>query len=166
MQFSKAYAVYVYIYIYIYIYIIDLYKATASQCPSKRWQDCRANLGLQHIMQICYSVICLLQLSSKRQSNKTAVFLFQNSLKNLDSSSETSDFFDSPGLKGHNELLPYQCVRVQCMLCVVHHPPTTEINIFKHLFYKNTGPTVLKFHLEHDLPSGSQNSKTGSCGIS
>ena len=36
-------------------------------------------------------------------------------------------------------------------------------NIF---FYKNTGPTVLKFHMEHDLTPGSQNYKIGSGGIS
>ena len=33
------------------------------------------------------------------------------------------------------------------------------LNIF---FYKTTGPTVLKFHMEHDLTPGSQNYKSGS----
>ena len=36
-------------------------------------------------------------------------------------------------------------------------------NIF---FYKPIAPTVLKFYMEHDLPPGSQNYKTGSGRIS
>ena len=36
-------------------------------------------------------------------------------------------------------------------------------NIF---FYKTTGPTLLKFHMEDDLTPGFQNCKIGSGGIS
>ena len=35
-----------------------------------------------------------------------------------------------------------------------------------NIFYKSTGPTILKFHMEHDLTPGSQNCKTGSGRIS
>ena len=33
-------------------------------------------------------------------------------------------------------------------------------------FYKTTGPTVLKFHMEHDLTPGSQNYKIGAGRVS
>ena len=64
--------------------------------------------------------------------------------------------FSSPGPKGHSELLPYQCV---------HHAKLENkySNIF---FYKTTGLTVLKFHVENDLTPGSQSYKIGSGRIS
>ena len=50
--------------------------------------------------------------------------------------------------------------------CVVHRQPILE-NKFSNVFsYKTTGPTVLKFHMEHDLTARSQNYKIGSGGIS
>ena len=40
-------------------------------------------------------------------------------------------------------------------------------NKYSNIFsYKTTGPTVLKFHMEHDLTPGSQNYKIGSGRIS
>ena len=62
---------------------------------------------------------------------------------------------------GHSELLPYQCVRHAS--CVVRRASPVNNGIF---FYKTTGPTVLKFHMEHDLTPGSQNYKSESGRIS
>ena len=43
----------------------------------------------------------------------------------------------------------------------VRRPPTFE-NKYSNIFvYKTTGPTVLKFNMEHDLTPGSQNCKIG-----
>ena len=48
----------------------------------------------------------------------------------------------------------------------VRRPSTLE-NKYSNIFvYKTTGPTVLKFHMEHDLTPGSQNCKIGSSPIS
>ena len=45
---------------------------------------------------------------------------------------------------------------------VVCHPSTLE-NKYSNIFlHKTTGPTVLKFHMEHNLTPGSQNCKIGS----
>ena len=43
---------------------------------------------------------------------------------------------------------------------------TLKKQIFKHLLLSTIGPTVLQFHMEHDLTPGSQNCKTGSGRIS
>ena len=62
---------------------------------------------------------------------------------------------------GHSELhkLPYQCVlRVSCAMRL---PSTLESKYSNIFFYKATRPTVLKFHMKHDLTSGSQNCKLG-----
>ena len=48
----------------------------------------------------------------------------------------------------------------------LHHPSTLENKTSNGFFYKTTGPTVLKFHMEHDLTPGSQNFKIGSGWIS
>ena len=60
----------------------------------------------------------------------------------------------APGPKGYSELLPYQCIRRAC--CVVRQKLKTNCS---NIFYKTTGPTVLKFHMDHDLIPGSQNVK-------
>ena len=39
-------------------------------------------------------------------------------------------------------------------------PSTLENKILKHLLHKTTGPTFLKFHMEHNLTPGSLNRKT------
>ena len=66
----------------------------------------------------------------------------------------------TPGPKGHRELLRNVCVRRA--LCVLRCPSTLE-NKYSNIFcYKTAGPTVLKFHVEHDLTPGSQNCKIGS----
>ena len=50
--------------------------------------------------------------------------------------------------------------------CVVRRPSTLE-NKYSNIFiYITTGPTVLQFHMEHDLTPGSQNYKIGSGRIS
>ena len=49
--------------------------------------------------------------------------------------------------------------------CFVPRTSTLE-NKYSYVFYKTTGPTVLKFHMEHDLTPGSQNYKIGSGRIS
>ena len=49
--------------------------------------------------------------------------------------------------------------------CAVRRPSTLE-NKYSNIFCKTTGPTVLKFHMEHDLTPGSQNYKIGSVRIS
>ena len=41
-------------------------------------------------------------------------------------------------------------------------PSTLKSKYSNIFFYKTTGPTVLKFHMEHDLTPGSQNYKIGS----
>ena len=46
--------------------------------------------------------------------------------------------------------------------CVVRRPSTLENKYSNILFYKTTGPTVLKFHMEHNPTPGSQNCKIGS----
>ena len=38
---------------------------------------------------------------------------------------------------------------------------STPENKYSNIFYKTTGPTVLKFHMEYDLTPGSQNYKIG-----
>ena len=48
----------------------------------------------------------------------------------------------------------------------VHRPSTLENKYSNILFYKITGPTVLQFHMKHDLTPGSQNCKIGSGQIS
>ena len=48
--------------------------------------------------------------------------------------------------------------------CIVRRPSTLESKYSN--IYKTTGPTVLKFHMEHDLTPGSQNCKIWSGGIS
>ena len=54
----------------------------------------------------------------------------------------------------------YQCVlRVSCVMRLPSILESKYSNIF---FYKTTRSTVLKFHMKHDLTSGSQNCKTGS----
>ena len=51
-------------------------------------------------------------------------------------------------------------------LCVLRRPSTLE-NKYSNIFcYKTAGPTVLKFHVEHDLTPGSQNCKIGSARMS
>ena len=51
-------------------------------------------------------------------------------------------------------------------VCVVRRLSTLE-NKYSNIFlYKTTGPTVLKFHMEHGLTPGSQNCKIGSDRIS
>ena len=62
-----------------------------------------------------------------------------------------STIFSLPGPKGHSVLLPYQCV--------VCRPSTLENKYSNIFFCKTTGPTVLKFHMEHELTLGSQNCK-------
>ena len=48
---------------------------------------------------------------------------------------------------------------------------TNASGVLQHLknkysnIYRTTRPTVLKFHMEHDLNPGSQNCKIGSCRI-
>ena len=68
--------------------------------------------------------------------------------------------FSSPGPKGHGELLPYQCVQRHAS-CGVRRLSTLENKYSNIFFSKTTGPTVLKFHMEHDLTPGSQNCKIG-----
>ena len=53
-------------------------------------------------------------------------------------------------------------VIVRCALCVMHGPSTLENKYSNIFFYKTIAPTVLKFHMEHDLPPRSQNYKIGS----
>ena len=48
----------------------------------------------------------------------------------------------------------------------MHRPSTLENKYSNIFFYKTIAPTVLKFHMEHDLPPGSQNYKIGSGRIS
>ena len=48
----------------------------------------------------------------------------------------------------------------------VHRASTPENNYSNIFSHKTTGPTVLKFHMEHDLTPGSQNCKIGSGRIS
>ena len=48
---------------------------------------------------------------------------------------------------------------------IMRRPSTLE-NEYSNIFYNTTGPTVLKFHMEHDLTPGSQNCKIGSGRIS
>ena len=48
----------------------------------------------------------------------------------------------------------------------MHRPSTLENKYSNIFFYKTIAPTVLKFYMEHDLPPGSQNYKTGSGRIS
>ena len=50
----------------------------------------------------------------------------------------------------------------------MHRLSTLENKYSNIFFYKTTciAPTVLKVYMEHDLPPGSQNYKTGSGGIS
>ena len=48
----------------------------------------------------------------------------------------------------------------------VRHASTLENKYSNIFFYKTTGPTVLKFHMEHNLTPGSQNCKIGSGRIS
>ena len=43
----------------------------------------------------------------------------------------------------------------------MHSPSTLENKYSNIFFYKTIAPTVLKFYMEHDLPSGSQNYKIG-----
>ena len=47
----------------------------------------------------------------------------------------------------------------------MHLPSTLENKYSNIFFYKIIAPTVLKFYIEHDLPPGSQNYKTGSVRI-
>ena len=47
----------------------------------------------------------------------------------------------------------------------VRRPSTLE-NKYSNIFYKTTGPTVLKFHMEHNLTPGSQKRKIESGRIS
>ena len=49
---------------------------------------------------------------------------------------------------------------------VVRHPSTLENKYSNIFFYKITGPTVLKFHMKHDLTPGYPNCKIGSGQIS
>ena len=48
----------------------------------------------------------------------------------------------------------------------MHRPSTLENKYSNIFFHKTTRPTVLKFHMEHDLTPGSQNRKIGSGLIS
>ena len=50
--------------------------------------------------------------------------------------------------------------------CVMCHPSTLENKYSNIFFYKATGPSVSKFHMEHDLTPGSKNYKIGSGRIS
>ena len=53
-------------------------------------------------------------------------------------------------------------VIVRCASCVMHGLSTLENKYSNIFFYKTIAPTVLKFHMEHDLPPRSQNYKIGS----
>ena len=48
----------------------------------------------------------------------------------------------------------------------MRRPSTLENKYPSIFFYKTIAPTVLKFYMEHDLATGSQNYKTGSGRIS
>ena len=48
----------------------------------------------------------------------------------------------------------------------VHRASTIENKYSNTIFYKNTRSTVLKFQMDHDLTSGSQDCKIGSGRIS
>ena len=58
-------------------------------------------------------------------------------------------------------IVTYCYTNVSGARCAVRQHLKTNI-----LFYKTTGPTVLEFHMEHVLTSGSQNCKIGSGRIS
>ena len=49
-------------------------------------------------------------------------------------------------------------------MCVMRRPSTLENKYSSIFFYKNAGPTVLKFHMEHGLTPGSQNCKNCKIG--
>ena len=51
-------------------------------------------------------------------------------------------------------------------MCVMRRTSALKSKYSNIFFYKTTGPTVLKFHIEHDLTPGSQNCKIGSGQIS
>ena len=51
---------------------------------------------------------------------------------------------------------------VHCVVCVVWRLQQLKTIIQTSSFYEATGPTALKFHMEHDLTPGSQNCKIGS----
>ena len=59
--------------------------------------------------------------------------------------------FSSPGSKGH---VTYYHTYVSVVRC-----QSTLENKYSNIFYKTTGPTILKFHMEHDLTPGFQNCK-------
>ena len=59
--------------------------------------------------------------------------------------------FSSLGSKGH---VTYCHTNVSVMHC-----PSTLENKYSNIFYKTTGPSILKFHMEHDLTPGFQNGK-------
>ena len=60
--------------------------------------------------------------------------------------------------------MSYQCIRLGS--CIVLHLSTLENEYSNIFFYKTTGPTVLRFHMEHDLTPGSENCEIGSGQIS
>ena len=64
-------------------------------------------------------------------------------------------------MKGHSELVSNQCTWRASF--VVRQQLKT---IYSIIFCKTTGPTIFKFHMEHDLTPGSQNCKIGSGRIS
>ena len=53
-------------------------------------------------------------------------------------------------------------VIIRCASCVMHGPSTLENKYSNIFFYKTIAPTVLKFHMELDLPPRFQNYKIGS----
>ena len=83
---------------------------------------------------------------------------------NLTKLNGTDNLFSSPGPKGHRvKFIPkrpacvMRCATVRSALCVVRQQlKTIYSNIF---FYKTTGPTVFKFHMQHNLIPRSQNGK-------
>ena len=72
--------------------------------------------------------------------------------------------FSSPGPKGGSELLPNQCAWRK--FCIMHCPSTIENKYSNIFFYKTSGFTALKFHMEHNLTPVSRNCKIRSVGIS
>ena len=58
-------------------------------------------------------------------------------------------------------MIIFSGVIVHCASCFMHRPSILENKYSNIFFYKTIAPTVLKYYMEHDLPPGSQNYKSG-----
>ena len=81
----------------------------------------------------------------------------------IESSRHLITVFSSPGSKGQGVIV----IPVRASSVSVMPRPSTIENKYSNIFFcKTNGPTVLKFYMEHDLTSRSQNCKIRACRVS